>query len=125
MNEGSVPLRPLWPGSMPTVIPAKGLAGADGGRLGRGVALLVPGEARNSAGEAAESPATPGPVPLGPAPLGPAPLGLAPPEPVAVLAQAVTRQAVARQAATASKPAWLARVNPVLPVRSGSLSAPR
>jgi hypothetical protein len=105
---------------MPTVIPARGLAGADGGRLGRGVALLVPGEARIAAGEAAASPATPGPVPLGPVPLGPAP-----PEPVAVLAQAVTRQAVARQATTASKPAWLARVNPVLPVRSGSLSAPR
>src|SRR6266566_2690828 len=108
MNEGSVPLRPLWPGSMPTVIPARGLPAADGGRLGRGVALLVPREARNAAGEAAASPATPGPVPL-----GPAPPGLPPPEPVAVLAQAVTRQAVARQATTASKPAWLARVNPV------------
>jgi hypothetical protein len=61
--------------------------------------LLVPGKARNAAGEAAASPATPGPVPL-----GPAPLGLAPPEPVGVLAQAVTRQA-ARQA---DREAWCA-----------------
>src|SRR5215468_8326421 len=102
MNEGSVPLRPLWPGSMPTVIPASGAA--DGCRLARGAALLAAGEASTAAGEAGASPAMPGPV--------------APePEPVAVLAQAVTRQAVARQATAASRLAWLARVRAVLPVR--------
>jgi hypothetical protein len=92
---------------MPTVIPARGFAVADGGRLARGVALLVAGEACTAAGEAAASPAAPGRVPPGPVP----------PELVAVLAQALTRQAVARQATAASKPAWLARARPVLPVR--------
>ena len=106
MNEGSVPLRPLWPGSMPTVIPAS--AGADGCRLARGVGLLVAGEARKAAGEAAASPARPGGFSL----------GLVPPEPVAVLAQAVTRQAAVRQAGTRRvRPARLARGRPVLPVR--------
>src|SRR6516164_5210593 len=102
MNEGSVPLRPLWPGSMPTVIPAS--ADTDGCRLARGVGLLV---ARKAAGEAAASPARPGGFSL----------GLVPPEPVAVLAQAVTRQAAATQAGTRRvRPARLARVRPVLPV---------
>src|SRR5215469_3687048 len=106
MNEGSVPLRPLWPGSMPTVIPANGCA--DGCRLARGVGLLVAGEARRAAGEAAASPARPGGFSL----------GLVPPDPVAVLAHAVTRQATARQAGTKRvSPARLARVRPVLPVR--------
>ena len=108
MNEGSVPLRPLWPGSMPTVIPAS--AGADGCRLARGEALLVAGEARKAAGEAAASPARPGGFSL----------GLLPPDPVAVLAQAATRQAAARQAGTKRvRPARLARVRPVMPVRVG------
>src|SRR5262247_2454530 len=101
MNEGSVPLRPLWPGSMPTVIPASGAA--DCCLLARGVALLVAGEARKAAGEATASPATPDPVP---------------PDPVTLLAHAVTRQATA-----ASSRAWLARVRRVLAVRSGSLSS--
>jgi len=107
MNEGSVPLRPLWPGSMPTVIPAS--ASADGCRLARGEGLLVAG-ARKVAGEAAASPARPGGFSL----------GLLPPDPVAVLAQAVTRQAAARQAGTTRvRPARLARVRPVMPVRVG------
>ena len=109
MNEGSVLLRPLWPGSMPTVTPASGTA--DGCRLARGVALLWAGEASTAAGEAAVSPAMPGPVLLGLVPPEPVP-----PAPVAVLAHAVTRQAVARQA-TAASAAWLARVGAVLPVR--------
>jgi hypothetical protein len=72
------------------------------------VALLAAWEARNAAGEAAASPATPGGFPL----------GRVPPDPVAVLAHAVTRQAAARQADTKrARPAWLARVRPVLPVR--------
>jgi len=114
-----VPLRPLWPGSMPTVIPVRGAAAGD--RLGRGAALWAAGEASTAAGEAATSPAARGPVLLGPVPPEPVPPGPVPPEPVAVLAQAVTRQAVARQATAASRPAWLARVRAVLPVRSGSL----
>src|SRR5215831_6036153 len=111
MNEGSVPLRPLWPGSMPTVIPASGAA--DCCLLARGVALLVAGEARKAAGEATASPATPDPVPPDPVPPEPVP-----PEPVPVLAHAVTRQATA-----ASSRAWLARVRRVLAIRSGSLSS--
>src|SRR5215472_12673252 len=91
---------------MPTVIPAS--AGADGRRLARGVARLAAGEARKAAGEAAASPAMPGGFPP----------GRVPPEPVAVLAHAGTRQATARQAGTKrARPAWLARVRPVLPVR--------
>src|SRR5690242_6497254 len=107
MNEGSAPLRPLWPGSMPMVIPAS--TGAAGGRLARGAELLVAGEARKAAGEAAASPARPGGFWLGPVPPGP----------VAVLVHAVTRQAAARQAGTKRvSPARLARIRPVLlPVR--------
>src|SRR5262249_56548644 len=88
---GSVPLRPLWPGSMPTVIPASGAA--DGCRLARGVALLVAGEARKAAGEATASPATPDPVPPDPVPPGPVPPDPVPPGPGPVLAPAVTRPA--------------------------------
>src|SRR5215472_863152 len=91
---------------MPTVIPAS--ADADGRRLARGAALLAAGEARTAAGEAAASPAGPAGFSLGPVP----------PEPVAVLAHAVTRQATARQAGSERvRPARLARVRPVLPVR--------
>ena len=102
-----MPLRPLWPGSMPTVIPAS--AGPEGFRLARGVALLEAGEARKAAGEAAASPAMPGGFPL----------GVVRPAPVVVLAHAVTRHAAAaRQADTKrGRPALLARVRPVLPVR--------
>src|SRR6266851_3149806 len=102
MYAGSVPFRPLWPGSIPTVIPARGFAGAGGRSVAPGVAVAGPGEGRTAAGEAAASPASP-----------------AARAPVTVLPQAV-----ARQAATASSHTWLARVRPVLPVRSGSLSAP-
>src|SRR5215468_9143238 len=105
MNEGSVPLRPLWPGSMPTVIPASGVAAADGCWLARGVALLAAGETRRAAGEAATSPAATGPDPPGPVPVGAVPPEPVPPEPVAVLAQAATRQADTRQGRAASKPA--------------------
>jgi hypothetical protein len=54
MKLGSVPLRPLWPGSMPTVIPASGLAAAAGSGLGFGVAGS---DARTAAGDATVSPA--------------------------------------------------------------------
>src|SRR5215510_4607745 len=111
MNEGSVPLSPLCPGSMPTVIPARDAAGADGCSLAGGDALRVAREARRAAGEAATSPAAAGTTPLGPVP----------PEPVAVLAQAVARQAIARQATTASSPARLARVCPVQHIMHGHL----
>src|SRR5262245_34233562 len=111
MNEGSVPLSPLCPGSMPTVIPARDAAGADGCSLAGGDALRVAREARRAAGEAATSPAAAGTTPLGPVP----------PEPVAVLAQAVARQAIARQATTASSPARLARVCPVQHITHGHL----
>src|SRR5215831_19695352 len=104
---------------MPTVIPARRCAVADG----CGLALLVAGEARRAAGEATTSPAMPDPVPPRLLPPGPVPPGPVPPDRVAVFAQAVTRQAVARQDTTASSPAWLARVRPVLPVSSGSLSS--
>src|SRR5215471_11597982 len=56
MKLGSVPLRPLWPGSMPTVIPASGLAAAVGAGLGVGEAVAGSGD-RRAAGEATESPA--------------------------------------------------------------------
>src|SRR6516165_6552483 len=117
MNEGSLPLRPLWPGSMPTVIPASGAA--DGCVLARGAGLLA-AEARKAAGEAATSPAAAGPEPACLDPACPVPPG-----PVAELAQAVTRQADSTQGRIASRPARLARVRPVLPVRSrgGSLSS--
>src|SRR5262245_37791565 len=121
MNEGSVPLRPLWPGSMPTVIPASGAA--DGCRLARGVALLVAGEARKAAGEATASPATPDPVPPDPVPPDPVPPEPVPPEPVPPDPVAVLAHAVTRQATAASSRAWLARVRRVLAVRSGSLSS--
>lgn len=99
---------------MPTVIPAS--AGPDGFRLAGGVALLAAGEARKAAGEAAASPASPGGFSLGLVPLAP----------VVVLAQAVTRQAAARQADTKrGRPAWLARVRPVLPVRGQASSRQR
>src|SRR5579871_2958041 len=64
MKLGSVPLRPLWPGSMPTVIPASGSA-AFGVGLAFGVGVAVAGsDARTAAGEAAASPAAPVRVPL-------------------------------------------------------------
>src|SRR6516225_6428102 len=56
MKLGSVPLRPLWPGSMPTVIPASGLAAAVGFGLGAGEDVAGSGE-RRAAGEATASPA--------------------------------------------------------------------
>src|SRR5690348_1163571 len=52
MKLGSVPLRPLWPGSMPTVIPASGLAVAVGFGLAAGGS-----DDRRAAGEATASPA--------------------------------------------------------------------
>src|SRR5262249_28354772 len=118
MNEGSVPLRPLWPGSMPTVIPASGAA--DGCPLAPGVARLVAGGGGPAgAGGGLGHPRPRGPGPPRPrAPRGRAPRARAPPDPVAVLAHAVTRQATA-----ASSRAWLARVRRVLAIRSGSLSS--
>src|SRR5215467_16163830 len=57
MKLGSVPLRPLWPGSMPTVIPASGLVAAAVG-FGLGVGEAVAGsDDRRAAGEATASPA--------------------------------------------------------------------
>src|SRR5262249_9277078 len=116
MNEGSVPLRPLWPGSMPTVIPASGAA--DGGRLAPAGALPVAGGAGRRGGGAAPPGPAPARVRRARAPREPAPPDPVPPDPVAVLAHAVTRQAT-----TASSRAWLARVRRVLAVRSGSLSS--
>src|SRR5215472_10641261 len=56
MKLGSVPLRPLWPGSMPTVIPASDLAAAVGRGLGVGEAVAGSDD-RRAAGEATASPA--------------------------------------------------------------------
>src|SRR5262249_46706009 len=123
MNEGSVPLRPLWPGSMPTVIPASGAA--DGCRLARGVALLVGGGRARGGGRGRAGAPRPGRAraPGGGgrgtrAPRGPVARAPAPPDRGAVLQHAVTRQATA-----ASSRAWLARVRRVLAIRSGSLSS--
>src|SRR5690348_1195921 len=65
MKLGSVPLRPLWPGSMPTVIPASGLAAAVGRGLGDGLAVPGSAEVCRAAGEAAASPADPVPLVAG------------------------------------------------------------